>query len=151
MQAALSSGFNGDTHRLLVKEARATGGSLPMARGPHAAQPTVVNYLRPFFCSSVFVSVCVLNVWPRAALLPVWPGDAGRGDTPQTEFPMPLSQMRWCPHVPPPAPPAMASFLSDKPPRGVLCPVPKCSHLPPGGLGTVFPTLCAVLATSTPS
>ena len=31
------------------------------------------NYAQIFFCSSVFVSVCVFNVWPKITLLlPVW-------------------------------------------------------------------------------
>ena len=37
-----------------------------------------------FFCSSVFVSVCVSNVWPKAILLlPVCPRNAKRLDTPE--------------------------------------------------------------------
>ena len=40
---------------------------------------------RPFFCSSVFISVCVSNVWPKATLLPVWSRDAKRLDTPGVE------------------------------------------------------------------
>ena len=39
----------------------------------------------PFFCSSVFVSVCVSNVWPKTTLLSVWPRDAKRLDTPVRE------------------------------------------------------------------
>ena len=35
-----------------------------------------------FFCSSVFVSVCMFNVWPKTTLLPMWPRDAERLDTP---------------------------------------------------------------------
>ena len=41
-------------------------------------------HLKPFFffCSSVFVSVCVFHVWPKTTLfLPVWPRDA-KGQTP---------------------------------------------------------------------
>ena len=39
-------------------------------------------HLKPFFCSSVFVSVCAFNVWPKTTLLlPVWPRDAKRLDT----------------------------------------------------------------------
>ena len=39
-----------------------------------------------FFCSSVFVSVCVFNVWPKTTLpLPVWSRDAKRLDTPVLE------------------------------------------------------------------
>ena len=36
----------------------------------------------PFFCSSVFVSVCVFNVWPKTTILPVWPRDTKKSDTP---------------------------------------------------------------------
>ena len=43
-------------------------------------------YLKPFFCSSVFISVCVFNVWPKATLLPLWPRDAKRLDTPANTF-----------------------------------------------------------------
>ena len=39
-------------------------------------------YLKPFFCSSAFVGVCVFNVWPKTTLLPVWPRDAKRLDSP---------------------------------------------------------------------
>ena len=39
-----------------------------------------------FFCSSVFVSVCVFNVWPKTTLLlPVWPRDAKSLDTPDID------------------------------------------------------------------
>ena len=38
-----------------------------------------------FFCSSVFVSVCVFNVWPKTTLLPVWPRDTKRLATPASE------------------------------------------------------------------
>ena len=51
-----------------------------MAR--NAAQHKIVNFLKTFFCSSVFVSVCVFNVWPKTTLLPLWPRDASRLDTP---------------------------------------------------------------------
>ena len=38
-------------------------------------------------CSSVFVSVCVFNVWPKTTLLlPVWSRDAERMDTPARPF-----------------------------------------------------------------
>ena len=41
------------------------------------------NHAWTFFRSSVFVNVCVFNVWPQTTLLlPVWPGDAKRLDTP---------------------------------------------------------------------
>ena len=44
-------------------------------------------YLKPFLCSSVFVSVCVFNVWPKTSLqVPVWPRDAKRLDTPKAFF-----------------------------------------------------------------
>ena len=36
-----------------------------------------------FICSSVFVRVCMFNVWPKTTLLlPAWPSDAKRLDTP---------------------------------------------------------------------
>ena len=66
-------------------------GVQPTARGPHgardatnAAQHKIVNLLKTFFfCSSVFVSVCVFNVWPKTTLLiPVRPRDATKLDTP---------------------------------------------------------------------
>ena len=45
-------------------------------------------YLKPFFCSPVFVSVCVFNVRPKTTLLlPVWPRDATRLDTPEGVLP----------------------------------------------------------------
>ena len=49
------------------------------------AQHKIVNYLKHYeiFCSFVFVSVCVFNVWPKTTLLPVWPRDANRLDTPE--------------------------------------------------------------------
>ena len=41
-------------------------------------------YLKPPFCLSVLVSVCVFNVWPKTTLLlPMWPRDAKRLDTPE--------------------------------------------------------------------
>ena len=50
----------------------------------NAAQHIIVNLLKiSFFCSSVFVSVCVFNVGPKTTLpFPVWPRDAERPDTP---------------------------------------------------------------------
>ena len=49
----------------------------------NAAQHKIVNLLKTFFfCPSVFVSVCVFNVWPKTTLLPIWPRDAKRLDTP---------------------------------------------------------------------
>ena len=39
------------------------------------------NYA-PFFSTSVFVSVCVFNLWPETTLLPVCPRDTKRLDTP---------------------------------------------------------------------
>ena len=55
-----------------------------MACEPHAAQHKIANLLKAlfFFCSSVFISVCVFNVWTKTTLLPVWPRDAKRLDTP---------------------------------------------------------------------
>ena len=48
-----------------------------------AAQHKIINLFKTFFfCSSVFVSVCVFNVWSRITLLlPVWSRDAKRLDT----------------------------------------------------------------------
>ena len=39
----------------------------------NAAQPKIINLLNPlfFFCSSVFVGVCVFNMWLKTTLLPV--------------------------------------------------------------------------------
>ena len=57
-------------------------GAEPMTCRPYMAQdayecsPTQKSYiyLKPFFFhSSVFISVCVFNGWPKATLLPVWP------------------------------------------------------------------------------
>ena len=41
----------------------------------NVALQKIVNLLKTFgFCSSVFGSVCVFNVWPKTTLLlPVWP------------------------------------------------------------------------------
>ena len=49
----------------------------------NVAQHKIVNLLKDFFfCSLVFVSVCVFNVWPKTTLLlPLWPGNAKRLDT----------------------------------------------------------------------
>ena len=66
------------------------GVSDPQAHRPHvaqearnAAQHETINLLKAFFCSLVFVSVCVFNVWPKTPLLPpVWPRDTKRLDTP---------------------------------------------------------------------
>ena len=47
-----------------------------------ATQYEIVNLLNIFFfCSSVFISVCVFNVWPKTALLPMWLRDTKRLDT----------------------------------------------------------------------
>ena len=35
-----------------------------------------------FFCSSVFISVCVFNVWPKTTLPPMGPRDAERSAAP---------------------------------------------------------------------
>ena len=48
----------------------------------NAARPKIINLLKTFFSSSVFVSVCVFSVWPKTTLLPVWPRDAKKLDTP---------------------------------------------------------------------
>ena len=41
----------------------------------NVAQHKIVNLLKTFFffCSSIFVSVCILNVWPKTTPLPLWP------------------------------------------------------------------------------
>ena len=83
-------------------------GVQPIAHGLHVAQggykcgPTQ-NCKFTFFCSSVFVSVCLFNVWPKTTLLlPVWPRDAKRLDTPgslsTTSTPMVLI-MTCIPHL----------------------------------------------------
>ena len=48
----------------------------------NAAQRNIINLLKTIFCSSVFISVWVFNVWSEITLLPVWPRDAKRLDTP---------------------------------------------------------------------
>ena len=51
----------------------------------NVAQHKIVNLLKTFFyffCSSVCVSVCIFNVWPKTTILPLWPRDAKRLDTP---------------------------------------------------------------------
>ena len=48
------------------------------------AQHKTVHLLKTFFffCSSVFISVCVFSVWLKTTLLPVWPRDDKRLDIP---------------------------------------------------------------------
>ena len=57
----------------------------PAAHGMHVAsdgyecgQHKIVNLLKAiFYCSPVFICVCVFNGWPKTTLLlPVWPTDA---------------------------------------------------------------------------
>ena len=48
----------------------------------NAAQHKIIHLLKNFFCSSVFISVFVFNVWPKTILLTVWPKDAKSLDTP---------------------------------------------------------------------
>ena len=48
----------------------------------NATQRKIVNLPKTFFDSSVFISDCVFSVWPKTTLLPVWPRDAKRLDTP---------------------------------------------------------------------
>ena len=57
----------------------------------NVAQHKIIKSLKTFFffffCSAVFVSVCVFNVWPKATLLlPVWPRDAKKLHTPAGGF-----------------------------------------------------------------
>ena len=48
----------------------------------NVAQHKIINL--PFSCSSVFISVCVFNMWPKTTLLsPVGPRDAKRLDAPE--------------------------------------------------------------------
>ena len=56
----------------------------------NAAQHKIVHLLKTFFCSSVFTSVCVFNVWLKKALLPVWPRDAKTLDIPAR-----IAQLTW--------------------------------------------------------
>ena len=59
-------------------------------------QHKIVNLLKTFFCSSVFVSVCVFSVWPKTTLLlPVWPRDSKRSDTPATLLTFGASLLLW--------------------------------------------------------
>ena len=53
----------------------------------NGAKHRIVNLLKTFFffCSSVFISVCVFNVWTKTTLLPVWPRDAYWLDTPASD------------------------------------------------------------------
>ena len=49
----------------------------------NVAQHKIVNLLKTtVFCSSVFIGVCIFNVWPKTTFLPAWPRDAKRLDTP---------------------------------------------------------------------
>ena len=69
----------------------------------NVAQYKIVNLLKTFFfCSSVFVSVCVFNVWPKTTLLlPVWPRDTKRLDTSRwSRSPNSFRQSTFaCPHT----------------------------------------------------
>ena len=49
----------------------------------NVAQHKIVNSLKTLGGLLGFVSVYVLNVWPRTTLLPVGPRDAERLDTPE--------------------------------------------------------------------
>ena len=46
------------------------------------AQHKIVNFLKTLRDFLTFISVCILTVWPETTLLPVWPRDAKRWDTP---------------------------------------------------------------------
>ena len=51
----------------------------------NVAEHKIANSLKTFyFCSLAFISVCVFNVWPKISLLPMWPRDVKRLDTPAT-------------------------------------------------------------------
>ena len=57
------------------------------------ADITQIMYRLFFFCSSVFISVCVFNIQPKTTLLlPVWLRDAKSLDTPVLKFTMPRKQ-----------------------------------------------------------
>ena len=56
-------------------------GSMWPRTARNAAQNKIINVLRTFFCSPVFISGCVSKVWPKT-ILPVWPRNAQRLDTP---------------------------------------------------------------------
>ena len=47
----------------------------------NGAQHKIVNLLKTFLLLIGF-SVCVLNVWPKTTLFPVWPRDTEGQDTP---------------------------------------------------------------------
>ena len=58
--------------------------NLQLRMAMNAAQHRIVNLLKIFLCSSVFISVCVFNVWPKKTLLlPEWPRDNKSLDTPE--------------------------------------------------------------------
>ena len=70
------------------------GPRIEMAK--NTAQHKIVNLLKTFFCSSVFISVCVFNVWSKTTLpLPVWPRDAKRMDTPAWFTHNPVKKQPW--------------------------------------------------------
>ena len=61
------------------------------------AQHKIINLLKTFsFCSSVFISVCLFNVWPKTTLLPVWPRDAKSLVTPSRGCPFPWLTSLFC-------------------------------------------------------
>ena len=60
----------------------------------NVAQHTIVKLLKTFFiCSSVFISVCIFNVWPKTTLLPAWPRDAKRFAPPARSSLVPLDSI----------------------------------------------------------
>ena len=60
-----------------------TAGRMRPRVAVNAAQHKTANLLKAFFfCSSVFVSVCVFYMWSKTTLLPVWPSDTSGLDTP---------------------------------------------------------------------
>ena len=76
-----------------MRSAAGEAPAIPYSRGvqssalrPHEAQHKIVNLLKTLICSSVFTSVCVFNVWPKITLLPLWPRDTKRLDTPARNF-----------------------------------------------------------------
>ena len=73
---------HGDKHKAGVSNLRPAGQVQPRM-AVNAAQHKIVNLLKTL--SDYFVITCrnVFNVWPKTTLLlPVWPGDTKRLDTP---------------------------------------------------------------------
>ena len=74
------------THSMILKDYQKGRCRRGVVTWGHFCLSVLVDIMKvmhgPFFCSSVFISVCVFNVWPKSTLLPVWPRDAKSLDTP---------------------------------------------------------------------